>query len=59
MGASKNNTLDWLRLIRSEKVGPITFYRLVERYGSVDRALEALPETTTGRLSTGTTRIST
>lgn len=36
--------LDWLRLIRSENVGPITFHRLLERYGSAGRALEALPE---------------
>ena len=33
-----------LRLIRTENVGPITFKRLVERYGSAARALEALPE---------------
>ncbi len=36
--------LDWLRLIRSENVGAITFYRLVERFGSAAAALEALPE---------------
>jgi len=36
--------LDWLRLIRSENVGPITFHRLLERYGSAARALDALPE---------------
>ena len=35
---------DWLRLIRSENVGPITFHRLLERYGSAARALDALPE---------------
>ena len=39
-----NERLDWLRLIRSENVGPITFHRLLERYGSAARALEALPE---------------
>lgn len=36
--------LDWLRLIRSENVGPITFYRLLERFGSASAALRALPE---------------
>ncbi len=35
--------LDWLRLIRSENVGPITFYKLLERFGSAGRALAALP----------------
>lgn len=41
---SARERLDWLRLIRSENVGPITFYKLIERYGSAARALEALPE---------------
>ncbi len=36
--------LDWLRLIRSENVGPRTFFRLLERYGSAARALAELPE---------------
>jgi DNA processing protein len=36
--------LAWLRLSRTENVGPITFYRLIEIYGSARRALEALPE---------------
>ncbi len=36
--------LAWLRLIRSENVGTITFFRLVERFGSAGAALEALPE---------------
>lgn len=35
--------LDWLRLIRSENVGPITFFRLLERFGSAAAALDALP----------------
>jgi DNA processing protein len=35
--------LDWLRLIRSENVGPVTFYQLLRRYGSASAALEALP----------------
>ena len=36
--------LDWLRLIRSENVGPVTFYQLLARCGSAAAALEALPE---------------
>lgn len=36
--------LDWLRLIRSENVGPRTFRALLDRYGSAGAALEALPE---------------
>jgi DNA processing protein len=35
--------LDWLRLIRSENVGPVTFYQLLARFGSAAAALEALP----------------
>ncbi|MBT7758711.1 MAG: DNA-protecting protein DprA [Rhodospirillaceae bacterium] len=36
--------LDWLRLIRSENVGPIIFQQLLSHYGSAGAALEALPE---------------
>lgn len=36
--------LDWLRLIRSENVGPIAFHQLLYRYGSAEKALEAVPE---------------
>ncbi|RAU23224.1 DNA-protecting protein DprA [Paramagnetospirillum kuznetsovii] len=36
--------LDWLRLIRSENVGPRTFTRLLERFGSAASALAALPD---------------
>src|SRR5215469_13511510 len=35
--------LDWLRLCRSENVGPVTFFELLRRYGSAGAALEALP----------------
>ena len=34
--------IDWLRLIRSENVGPITFFALLRRFGSAVAALEAL-----------------
>lgn len=36
--------IDWLRLIRSENVGPRTFRTLVNRYGGAGAALQALPE---------------
>ena len=35
--------LDWLRLCRSESVGPVTFYALLRRFGSAEAALDALP----------------
>ena len=35
---------DWLRLARSENVGPITFIQLLRQFGSVPEALNALPE---------------
>jgi len=41
---SDRERLDWLRLIRSENVGPVVFRQLLERYGSPAAALEALPE---------------
>jgi DNA processing protein len=36
--------LDWLRLSRTENIGPVTFFRLVEHFGSATGALEALPQ---------------
>jgi DNA processing protein len=35
--------IDWLRLIRSDHVGPHTFHALLRRYGSARAALDALP----------------
>ena len=35
--------LDWLRLSRSEGVGPVTFFALLRRFGSAAAALDALP----------------
>lgn len=35
--------LHWLRLIRSENVGPATFRDLINRFGSAEAALAALP----------------
>lgn len=36
--------LGWLRLTRSEGVGPATFRSLLQRYGTASRALAALPD---------------
>lgn len=33
----------WLRLIRTENVGPITFYNLIDSFKSAQKAIEALP----------------
>lgn len=40
---SEAEQLDWLRLIRSRRVGPVTFHRLIAEHGSAAAALEALP----------------
>jgi DNA processing protein len=36
--------LSWLQLVRSENVGPLTFYRLLKRYKTPREALKALPD---------------
>jgi DNA processing protein len=41
---SDEERFDWLRLIRSENVGPRTFRALLNNCGSARAALEALPE---------------
>ena len=41
---SPQERLAWLRLIRSDNIGPVTFYQLVRRHGSALKAIEALPE---------------
>ncbi|SLN20305.1 hypothetical protein ROA7450_00680 [Roseovarius albus] len=41
---SEDDRVLWLRLLRSRRVGPSTFYRLIDEYGSVRSAFEALPE---------------
>ncbi|HOO50984.1 MAG TPA: DNA-processing protein DprA [Alphaproteobacteria bacterium] len=35
--------IDWLRLYRTEGVGPITFYRLLQKYKTASAAIDALP----------------
>ena len=41
---SEAERLDWLRLVRTENVGPITFFQLLHHLGSAAAALESLPE---------------
>lgn len=40
---SYKDKIDILRLIRSDQVGPLTYHRLLVRFGSAAAALEALP----------------
>jgi DNA processing protein len=35
---------DWLRLARTENVGPVTFDQLIQRFGTAGKALAALPD---------------
>jgi DNA processing protein len=35
---------DWVRLVRTPNIGPLTFARLLERFGNATDALAALPE---------------
>lgn len=35
--------ISWLRLLRADNVGPTTFRQLLNRFGSADAALDALP----------------
>ena len=44
MNLTDEQRLDWLRLIRSENVGPRTFRALVNQFGGAAAALEALPD---------------
>lgn len=36
--------LAWLRLARTDNVGPVTFAQLISRFGNASRALEAIPD---------------
>ncbi len=54
---SDRQRIDWLRLIRSENVGPRTFRELINAYGGADKALEALPELSKRGGSSQPTRI--
>ena len=41
---SEAERLDWVRLMRTMRVGSITFYRLMESFGDAAAALQAVPE---------------
>ena len=41
---SDQQRIDWLRLTRTESIGPLTFNALVNRFGGASAALDALPE---------------
>ena len=41
---TEDERLSWLRLLRSRRIGPVTFYRMLAEHGSAAAALEALPE---------------
>ena len=41
---TEEDRFSWLRLLRSRKVGPATFRRLLSEHGSAQNALAALPE---------------
>ena len=41
---SPASRLDWLQLIRTQTIGPVTFHRLIARYGTAAKALAALPD---------------
>ncbi len=43
-GLTEAQRLNWLRLIRSENVGPATFRDLLRHFGSAAAALEGLPD---------------
>jgi len=49
--------LDWLRLIRSDNVGPRTFRALVNHYGGAAAALAALPKLARRGGASGTARV--
>lgn len=41
---TEDERLSWLRLLRSRRVGPSTFWRMLSEHGSASAALQALPE---------------
>ncbi|MGE5259916.1 MAG: hypothetical protein ACM3MH_03445 [Actinomycetota bacterium] len=43
MRLNRRQRLAWLRLIRSENVGPTTFRGLVNEFGGAEAAIDALP----------------
>ncbi len=44
MAGADQDLLDRLRLIRSANIGPVTYFQLLQRFGSAKAALEAIPQ---------------
>ncbi|MEP3299769.1 MAG: DNA-processing protein DprA [Pseudoruegeria sp.] len=42
--STEEEKVSWLRLIRSHRVGVVTFFRLIREHGTASAALEALPD---------------
>ncbi|MDD4557154.1 MAG: DNA-processing protein DprA [Alphaproteobacteria bacterium] len=38
-----NNLVDFIQLINTENIGPVTFYKLIDKFGSAAEALKNLP----------------
>ncbi|MCO6186026.1 DNA-processing protein DprA [Rhizobium sp. L1K21] len=56
---SERQRIAWLRLIRSDNVGPVTFKDLVNSFGSAENALGMLPELSQRGGSTRSIRVTT
>ncbi len=41
---SDQEKIDWIRLVRTETIGPVTFHELIKVFGSAGAALEAIPD---------------
>ena len=54
---TREQRLDWLRLIRSQNVGPRTFRALINHFGGARAALEALPSLARRGGASGATQI--
>jgi DNA processing protein len=44
MTPADQDRLDRLRLIRSSNIGPVTYFQLIQRFGTARAALEAIPQ---------------
>ncbi len=44
MSAADQDLLDRLRLIRSANIGPVTYFQLLQRFGTAKAALDAIPQ---------------
>ena len=43
-GLTREQRIAWLRLIRSENIGPVTFRELINHFGGADAAIAAIPK---------------